>query len=136
MVIIRCCGLVRLRMTVGYLEAQMSCQYYAMFFSPRVLVDPFQLAHNRYYNAASEYLFATAAVDDADANQKDFSFIFSTCAVFCFALAKHVRPQIRHCSALLKRGAIAKVAEEVFWFSHSMTSSGTGLSLARRRESN
>lgn len=65
----------------------------------------------------------------ADTNQKLFIRI-SQLRSFCW------RPQTRHRSALLKGGAAAKVAEDVFWSSLSMTSSGTGLSIARRRESN
>lgn len=132
--IIRCCGLVRHRMTLGYLGAHLICQYYAMFLALTcLLILPVDLQSLLYMGWCAQcclrVFVVTVIVDDADTNQKDFSFIFSTCAVF-------VHPQIRHCSALLKWGAIAKVVEEVFWFSHSMTSSRTGLSLARRRESN
>lgn len=95
--IIRCCGLVRHRMTVR-------CLWQLLLMTQ----TPIKRIFHSYFPPAQ----------------------------FLFALAKHVRPQIRHCSALLKWGAIAKVVEEVFWFSHSMTSYWTGLSLARRRESN
>lgn len=64
-----------------------------------------------------------------------FIHIFHLCG-FCSHWQSLSVDNNRHCSALLKWGAIAKVVGEVFWFGHSMTSSGTGLSLARRRESN
>lgn len=137
--IIRCHGLVRRRMMVGNLWARLICQYYAMFLALICLlilpVGPQSVLNMSWCPQCCLSVLSQLLLMTQSPIKRIFHSYFPP-AQFLFALAKRVCPQIRHCSAFLKWGAIAKVVEEVFWFSRSMTSSGTGLSLARRRESN